>query len=573
MSVFIRTSVEENNKKYDYNNNETKNNDSTSSTCSEKSDLSKLVRLSLNKPKEWNWELSTSKSSPHIAFPVIQLYDSHTGNLLVEADDDDCVYQGNEKLEKQIIKGVSVPVRPRSHTIHESLREKRKLEVPLTRSQSGSSKRSLMECVEDQVNSLVEQLSDQGIKCNIRSRSVSRARSTSRSIIPEEPIEEEPKPTSQLLRIPNSLSKSRSATEIMNRPKKYSRSSSSVRFTTSFLQRVSECRDGDSSSDSELDAHQKRYFYRSSKAGTLLLCEENFNDNKKRNRRSRNLDSSVLPYDDATQTNNKNETIEREDDDKKLKRISRKNSSKLKFVPINDDKIVPEEIEKKLNLNCIKSGADNVRTKNDSDDMIVIEKELNNARDYSNDAKNNRLIRKSILSKSNNDLSLCETRGDMASPLVSHMRNSCGNFLMENLVKDDSQSDSNTNKRLNRRHRRHHHGGTSNNPSTTKETKFYSDDIKNPSTSTTTSSSSSTEDDEDIDKFVEKTGTKAQQLRLQRPERGKKRSSRQNVYRRCDKASTDEKIDGKSFVNRAFFFSFSFSYDNDDMYARYDEIH
>ncbi|XP_063704136.1 uncharacterized protein LOC134833664 [Culicoides brevitarsis] len=292
MSVFIRTKVKEEENSVDYNNNE--KSETSSNTSS--NPLNKSVRLSLNKPKEWKWELSTSKSSPHIAFPLIQLYDSGTGNLLVEADDDECVFQGNEQLEKATVKGVDVPVdhfRPRAKTIHESLRESKssKLEVPLSRSKSGSSRKSLLEAIEkDVVNKFVEQLKEQGIRCNVRSRSVSKAR----SIVDEPIVEEEPKvvsnlnkeKTPDLLRVPNALNKSKSAAEIPRKHKKYSRSSSSVRFTSSFLQRVSECRDDSSStSDSELleEARQsKRYYYRSSKAGTLLLCEDSFNNKKKR---------------------------------------------------------------------------------------------------------------------------------------------------------------------------------------------------------------------------------------------------------------------------------------------------
>lgn len=48
--------------------------------------LPEIIKLQLRKPKNWNWELSTSKSSPHIAFPIIQLYNSK-GRLLVEARD------------------------------------------------------------------------------------------------------------------------------------------------------------------------------------------------------------------------------------------------------------------------------------------------------------------------------------------------------------------------------------------------------------------------------------------------------------------------------------------------------
>lgn len=45
-----------------------------------------IIKLRLRKPKAWNWELTTSKSLPHIALPTIQLYNSK-GQLLVETKD------------------------------------------------------------------------------------------------------------------------------------------------------------------------------------------------------------------------------------------------------------------------------------------------------------------------------------------------------------------------------------------------------------------------------------------------------------------------------------------------------
>lgn len=45
-----------------------------------------IIKLQLRKPKNWNWELSTSKSSPHIAVPIIQLYNSK-GQLVLETKD------------------------------------------------------------------------------------------------------------------------------------------------------------------------------------------------------------------------------------------------------------------------------------------------------------------------------------------------------------------------------------------------------------------------------------------------------------------------------------------------------
>lgn len=49
--------------------------------------IPEVIRLQLRKPKSWNWELSTSKSSPHIVLPIIQLLD-YKGQLLVEACDE-----------------------------------------------------------------------------------------------------------------------------------------------------------------------------------------------------------------------------------------------------------------------------------------------------------------------------------------------------------------------------------------------------------------------------------------------------------------------------------------------------
>ncbi|XP_031336354.1 tyrosine-protein phosphatase non-receptor type 13-like isoform X3 [Photinus pyralis] len=45
-----------------------------------------VICLQLKKPKSWNWELSTSKSSPQIILPTIKLYNSK-GELLLEAKD------------------------------------------------------------------------------------------------------------------------------------------------------------------------------------------------------------------------------------------------------------------------------------------------------------------------------------------------------------------------------------------------------------------------------------------------------------------------------------------------------
>lgn len=50
-------------------------------------DEQQLIKLCLKKPKQWNWELTTSKSSSHIAFPTIELYDEHQETLLAQASE------------------------------------------------------------------------------------------------------------------------------------------------------------------------------------------------------------------------------------------------------------------------------------------------------------------------------------------------------------------------------------------------------------------------------------------------------------------------------------------------------
>lgn len=61
-----------------------------------------IIKLKLKKPKSWNWELSTSKSSPNINFPKILLYD-HKNNILAETDESNCVV--NDKKDGKLKNG------------------------------------------------------------------------------------------------------------------------------------------------------------------------------------------------------------------------------------------------------------------------------------------------------------------------------------------------------------------------------------------------------------------------------------------------------------------------------------
>lgn len=63
-------------------------------------DVNEIIKLQLKKPKSWNWQLTTSKSSPHIALPTIQLYNSK-GKLLLEARDTGAQRQSWNSCELQ----------------------------------------------------------------------------------------------------------------------------------------------------------------------------------------------------------------------------------------------------------------------------------------------------------------------------------------------------------------------------------------------------------------------------------------------------------------------------------------
>ncbi|XP_055524148.1 uncharacterized protein LOC129717901 isoform X2 [Wyeomyia smithii] len=68
----------------------------SSSNSSQRDANGELLKLALKKPKSWKWELTTSSSSPAISFPKIQLFDSRTGQLMVEVDRPDCVSKSEE---------------------------------------------------------------------------------------------------------------------------------------------------------------------------------------------------------------------------------------------------------------------------------------------------------------------------------------------------------------------------------------------------------------------------------------------------------------------------------------------
>lgn len=59
------------------------------------SDSDNILKLKLKKPKSWNWELSTSKSSAHIDFPRVLLYDTNN-RLLADIEEANFIVNGKE---------------------------------------------------------------------------------------------------------------------------------------------------------------------------------------------------------------------------------------------------------------------------------------------------------------------------------------------------------------------------------------------------------------------------------------------------------------------------------------------
>lgn len=77
-------------------------------TLNDETDDKQLIRLCLKKPKQWNWELTTSKSSSLIAFPTIRLYDENNETLLAEATDAGFVASSKSQKSAPVSKASSL---------------------------------------------------------------------------------------------------------------------------------------------------------------------------------------------------------------------------------------------------------------------------------------------------------------------------------------------------------------------------------------------------------------------------------------------------------------------------------
>lgn len=204
-------------------------------------DEQQLIKLSLKKPKLWNWELTTSKSSSCIAFPTIQLFDENSQTLLAVAHEADFV--ASSKMCGSALSSEASSLR--STCTRDSFK------IKITR---------------DSVD--VEPL----MKPSDDAADVRRKRSSSLKFVGH------------------------------NHNTKRSVSSTSVRSRSSILERISEMKkDISSSSSSDEEAEKisdsddrrqvvkmdKKYSYRTSKVGTLLVPKESSSTDATQRRRPR----------------------------------------------------------------------------------------------------------------------------------------------------------------------------------------------------------------------------------------------------------------------------------------------
>lgn len=395
------------------NNSSSKHRDSrrrerTGMAAEEANDNSNLVKLCINKPKDWNWELTTSKSSPSIAFPIIQLYDKKSGELLAETNEADCQIRGrgaaaagvggssrasitnSNSNSSGIIRrknGSSVSRRCATTTniIPEIIAESRDEELlsssgqlPLkvshcrskswqndeisrgsdkckARSRSSSVNRKLAS-LDELLNGVVDQYAREGVQCKLTYHGSRRGSCERKVDSPKLDEQQQQRWTNNY-----ALGKSKSSTYVpviakttsnsscvsSDRKKKYRRAHSvnSLRFSNSILERIREYKRSSSTSSSEgedevdlgnseettgaddqpgnllsptgtlrrnklrmvhsatdiageksiqateEDVYRPKYTLRTSKAGTIVVCEESFRHRKVR-RRPRSLTRS-----------------------------------------------------------------------------------------------------------------------------------------------------------------------------------------------------------------------------------------------------------------------------------------
>lgn len=227
-------------------------------------DEQQLIKLCLKKPKKWNWELTTSKSSSNIAFPMIQLYDEKGKTLLAEANEAGMV--SSSKLRKSASVSRASSLR--------SSKSRNGLKVKIKRD-------SIEEIILDPIITEPEE----------EMKKAKGESPTSVLVYSESGV---------LIGDSNSKELKRSNNE-KPRMKSYSRSSSNSmrsRSSVSFLERISELKRSSSSEESDEENENgdsreqpnSRYSYRTCTLGTIIVPKQSFSNARRRPKR--NTDSS-----------------------------------------------------------------------------------------------------------------------------------------------------------------------------------------------------------------------------------------------------------------------------------------
>lgn len=215
-------------------------------------DEQQLIKLCLKKPKRWNWELTTSKSSSNIAFPTIQLFDENTKMILVEATEAGQNFVASSKLSK------SASVSKASSLRRDSLKFKIR---------------------RDSIEEIVMQ--------PIITEPDDEKRKKSESPAPVQVYSER----GMMLR--DAKAKEFKKLNEKPRARPYSRSSSNSmrsRSSVSILERISELRRNSSSEESdgenenleEIETQTRKYSYRTCNLGTLIVPKESFSKVRRR---------------------------------------------------------------------------------------------------------------------------------------------------------------------------------------------------------------------------------------------------------------------------------------------------
>lgn len=269
-----------------------------------------LIKLCLKKPDDWHWELTTSKSSSCISFPMIQLYNENK-ELLVEATEAD-----------MCIKSVDIERLSRSRSSASVSTKK------LTRSSNRSN---------DNVKLL------ESFKINLKEDSPKPVEVFSeRGLLVRDLNSKEFKKDRENSKPPSSFKSNDSKDPI----KPYQRSNS-MKNSQSILGRISELKRNSSSSEDEgkLKTLRKKYTFRTCNIGTIIIPKDSFSKIPKERRRKKQSYRQSIPGKLIS-----DDTLEYENGNQESENINIGKVRKSQSCAFDFDKL--KDIMKMQNENC-----------------------------------------------------------------------------------------------------------------------------------------------------------------------------------------------------------------------------